>query len=1442
VRRREQAALGCNLPSTGSSGRCAVSAVRRLDMIRKVLPDLSILILLLLLPLLLFAPVALGPKTLLPADNLFLFEPYRTAAADLGIAFPHNHLVADLILENYAWKHFLVEALQSRELPLWDSYVFAGHPFLANGQHSAFYPLSVIFYVLPLWRAYGVFAWLQLGLAGMFAYLFARVLGIRQLGGLVAGITFQFSGFMVVSSAAHPMIVAGASWLPFILAMVELIVQQRPALGRQPATLPWALLGALGLGCQMLAGHAEITYFVLLVTVLYAAWRLICSCTHILSTEETSKWVNEEMYRGRRLARPVLWLALMLALGLVLGAVQFVPLTGVVASSFRGGEAAASLQQVLGWAYPWRRLITFGIPNFFGNPAHHGYFDLFTWRWTPALTFLDGQYIDWGIKNYVEGGVYLGLLPLFLAAIAILWWLKPYVSRTTHHAPRNTQHAIPFFTLLSLFSVGCIFGTPLYALVYALPLLKQSHSPFRWVFPLTLSVAILAGFGVEAVRRSRKQETGGRRQEAIRHSPFAIRHSLFAIRSLLLLNTSPSLISLLASVAFWGGLATLVSLALSRVFFAQIEPLVERVFLSLAKAPMAFPDHRAFYSYEFKWVALCGLLLTGTGVVLRVSRCPIFVRRRPVWEFLAVGLLVLDFVTFGAGFNPAVDPALLDYTPPVVEFLRQDTSLWRYATFTPPGTTKTMNVNVGMFYGLQCVAGYDSLFSRQYADYMALIEEQDELQYNRIASFSEWSSLDSPLTDLLNVKYVITEVEIPNPKYRLVYQDDAVRVYENLAVMPRAFTLPISATVETDDFAAAVQKYDPRNYVMLETGNWKLDTQHATRNTLPASSIEQWVSNYTINEVFVDVTVSEPSWLILADSYFPGWKAFVRPQGAGEEDEQQAEIYRVDGNFRGVRLEPGAWMMRFKYSPDSVKIGAFITFIAGVTTLFLTGLYLWRFFYHEEDDASTVRRVAKNSIAPIILNLFNRVIDMAFAALMARILGPVGNGRYFTATVIYGWFDIVANFGLDMYLMREVARDRANARQLFVNTTVLRLLLFVAVVPTFGGFLAGRQALGTPLAAETVWAVVLLYAGLLPNTVANSLTALFRGCEKNEYPAAVQTVTTIVRVTLGVLALVGGLGIVGLAGASILTNVTTMVILALLARRLIWAGLPRARGRVVWSLQRAMLSESWPLMASLLLQVLFTGLNGVLLQFLQGDAVVGWYDAACKWVVALNIIPSLFTFAVFPVMSRQAAQDRSGLRRSYRLSVKLLTMVALPAAVLVTLLATVLVGLLSGGRFLPHGAVILRLLIWSIIFGWINSLTNYVLIALNRQRYVLLASGARVVFTIAVNLLFVGRFSYVASAWVIIGGELLLALLFYADLRRYLGPVGWVRTLGRPLLAGLAMGAAAWALAAYSRPLALLVSLVVYLAALVLLRALTPEEWKMLSPLLPARLRRMVLA
>ena len=113
--------------------------------------------------------------------------------------------------------------------------------------------------------------------------------------------------------------------------------------------------------------------------------------------------------------------------------------------------------------------------------------------------------------------------------------------------------------------------------------------------------------------------------------------------------------------------------------------------------------------------------------------------------------------------------------------------------------------------------GYDSIILKQYADYMGVIEEQNETQFNRIQPITTYGGLDSPMLDLLNVKYVLTDPDVPieSPKFKLVY-DAEVKVYENLGVLPRAFTMPIGCETITDDPLAALKQYDPRTTVIVE--------------------------------------------------------------------------------------------------------------------------------------------------------------------------------------------------------------------------------------------------------------------------------------------------------------------------------------------------------------------------------------------------------------------------------------------------------------------------------------------------------------------------------------------------------------------------------------------------------------------------------------------------
>ena len=265
----------------------------------------------------------------------------------------------------------------------------------------------------------------------------------------------------------------------------------------------------------------------------------------------------------------------------------------------------------------------------------------------------------------------------------------------------------------------------------------------------------------------------------------------------------------------------------------------------------------------------------------------------------------------------------------------------------------------------------------------------------------------------------------------------------------------------------------------------------------------------------------------------------------------------------------------------------------------------------------------KNSLAPLALNLFNRAIDFAFAAFMLRVLGPDDAGKYYYAIVIFGWFDIITNYGLNALLIRDVARDRAHANRYLVNTTVLRLVLGLVAIPVLAALLLLRQVLPpvvlpfglgafqpNRLSPETLWAIILLVLAAAPGTVATGLSALFTAYEKAEYPAAVATLTTLVKVSLGTIALVLGLGFVGLAGISIVVNVVTLAVLGVLAWRLFF----RPRLEFDLSFQRHAVREGFPLMLNNLLATLFFKVDVTLLEPVRGTTQVGWYSAGYKFV------------------------------------------------------------------------------------------------------------------------------------------------------------------------------------------------------------------------------------
>jgi O-antigen/teichoic acid export membrane protein len=376
-----------------------------------------------------------------------------------------------------------------------------------------------------------------------------------------------------------------------------------------------------------------------------------------------------------------------------------------------------------------------------------------------------------------------------------------------------------------------------------------------------------------------------------------------------------------------------------------------------------------------------------------------------------------------------------------------------------------------------------------------------------------------------------------------------------------------------------------------------------------------------------------------------------------------------------------------------------------------------------------------------------------------------------------------------------------------------------------------------PLSAAEVTAIVFMMVGMVFSGLALGVSGLFYVHEQAEVPAAMSTVTTILKVGLGVAVLLAGFSFVGLAAVSIVVNLITLILLAALAFRRFDLRGPRTLDR---PLLRSMLRLGFPLMLIHLLQTIFISIDVLLLRQLlpNGETVVGWYNSAWKWFNALQIIPAYFTLALFPVISRAIKEDMDTARRMYRMSLKLMLLLALPIAALTTFAATPLIGLLGGSEYLPQGAIALQIIIWSIPFGWLNSVTNYVLIALGLERMQPRAFALTVGFNVIANLLLIPRYGFVAAGVVTILSEVILLLAFAYYLRQRGVGVDWFHLAARPALLTAVMLGVMWLGYQVHLIVALAAGLVVFAAGLVVLRIIGPEEQAVLVSVLPLAVTR----
>ena len=241
--------------------------------------------------------------------------------------------------------------------------------------------------------------------------------------------------------------------------------------------------------------------------------------------------------------------------------------------------------------------------------------------------------------------------------------------------------------------------------------------------------------------------------------------------------------------------------------------------------------------------------------------------------------------------------------------------------------------------------------------FRVILSQSDTRPGNELAVMSYPQAKQNPHLSIENGSLTIAMGLVQREEtLPVVYRDQNATIYQNLGAFPRTFL--IDRVILADDEKDAVLKtrdlgWNTRNTVVLE-GNLAAELSSINASPQKKDIGVAKIERYSPTEVSVRVEAAEAAFLVLTDTFYPGWNAYVNGSAV--------PIYRAYGVVRAVFVGAGSHEVLFKYEPVSFQIGSYVTLLATsiVALLLLTRrLSLFAFRKRQSQPRSLVEHATR---------------------------------------------------------------------------------------------------------------------------------------------------------------------------------------------------------------------------------------------------------------------------------------------------------------------------------------------------------------------------------------------------------------------------------------------------------------------------------------------------
>ncbi len=783
---------------------------------------------------------------------------------------------------------FTKRSITSGSLPLWTPYQAVGHPFLAMGGCLLFYPFTWVVAILEVPHAMLVIQFLNVtaGMIGTVMYL--RHLKVDWPIVILGSSLFGFSILELTYSTGSG---ATVCWLPLILYLGHKLIEN-PSLGISAAMAAVLTLSFLGAQIQFF-------YYICTCLVLYFVSLLV---------------VSRSLYgnRGILFRFGLIGLAVFLAIGFI--SFQLLPTWELSVESVRGASNQAT-DRITADSLP--KIAASGLPRFL--------IDTLGFRF--LLPFIP---LAFAARKFRHAAVSSIIAPIFVTLLLVSEQVQraPLANMFRFHI--RAINMLQFFLLiLSCIGLSSIWETAPF---------KLWDSRTRKMDWALFSIIISAGIVFYLVWSDVVSRT-------VKLSPEYVvaLYPIISIIGIVILLRS----SLSRSMKMWGVCLTIFATSVGVAYFWDIIRSASEVVICLAcfMAIIILVSYPTDFSTRAKRSILSGLMIV---ILLLV------IRERQVLAAVPATAMNIDIAQYALPNREAV------------EWTKENAGFYRvFLTFEQ---AKWRCNNLGSLFGISNIDSRSVFTLARWRNFVRFALDADSfddatgkgLFYGEVGQkpFDKMLLHQPEMFGLASLRYAFVydglkedmQSDETQDAWKLLeeFEDEAstLYLYESRYALSRAYIVNnYLVTHSEDDSLETIKKNISRLSELVVIEN---NVPSFAPYDFSSGSDHVRIEKYGTNEIILTAHAQTPSLVVLTDSFYPGWKAFV--------DGEEKPIWRANSLFRTVEVPPGKHEVIFQYRPASFILGLTIS----LATVFLTlvGLLTERFF----SDRRKQRTVLEESL------------------------------------------------------------------------------------------------------------------------------------------------------------------------------------------------------------------------------------------------------------------------------------------------------------------------------------------------------------------------------------------------------------------------------------------------------------------------------------------------